>query len=204
MAKKINQSEEQKKMYNDLKKLVKRANQRILRLERLTGEKGQFAVKQLYDYLDAEMIQGISAKGRVRLSKLFTTTQLTAIERAVNQFLNSGYSTVSEIKKVQKKYSKESGKELTLKQSNVLYQSGKNYSWIIGMNGLTESEFWGTWVPLAKRRDISKEDWIESLANRIGVEIDNYMDIFQILEERKKSLIILFFLLTLKQLHFLF
>lgn len=174
MPKKINQSEEQKKMYDNLKKLVKRANQRILRLERLTGEKGQFAVKQLYDYLDVEMIQGITSKGRVRLSKLFTATQLTAIERAVNQFLNSGYSTVSEIKKVQKKYSKESGKEFSLKQSNVLYQSGKNYNWIIGMNGLTESEFWGTWVPLAKRREISKEDWIESLANRIGVEIDNY------------------------------
>lgn len=39
------------KLFNELKKLSKTANQRILRLERLTGEKETFAVKQLTDYL---------------------------------------------------------------------------------------------------------------------------------------------------------
>ena len=47
MAKKIEMTPAEQKLYNDLKKLAKRANQRLVRLERLTGEKGTFASKQL-------------------------------------------------------------------------------------------------------------------------------------------------------------
>ena len=48
MVKKKEMTPEEQKLYNDLKKLAKRANQRLVRLERLTGEKGTFASKQLY------------------------------------------------------------------------------------------------------------------------------------------------------------
>ena len=56
MAKKIEMTKEQQELYSELRLLVKRANQRILRIERLVGEKGTFDVKQLYDYLSASTI----------------------------------------------------------------------------------------------------------------------------------------------------
>ena len=56
MAKIINQTPEESALYRDVLKLVKRANQRLLRIERLTGAKETFASKQLYDYLDSSVL----------------------------------------------------------------------------------------------------------------------------------------------------
>lgn len=175
MAKKIELTKEQLELFNELKTLAKTANQRLLRIERLTGSQGLFASKQLYDYLDSSTLQALSEKGRVRVSKSFSTTQMLAIKKATEQFLeNKEVSTVSGIKKLTKSYSEKAGKTLSYEQADTLYQTGKNYRWIIGMNGLTESEFWGTWVPLAKRGELEKDDWIEQLSLRINVELDEY------------------------------
>ena len=97
MAKKEMTPAEQK-LFNDLKKLAKRANQRLVRLERLTGEKGTFASKQLYDYLDSNELKALSKAGRIRVSKQFNFTQLKAIIKATEQFLESPTSTQSRSK----------------------------------------------------------------------------------------------------------
>ena len=86
MAKKIELTKEQQELFNELKKLAKRANQRLLRIERLTDQKGTFASKQLYDYLDSSTLQALSEKGRVRVSKAFTTIQMLAIKKATEQY----------------------------------------------------------------------------------------------------------------------
>ena len=174
MAKKIELTKEQQELFNELKTLAKRANQRLLRIERLTDQKGTFASKQLYDYLDSSTLQALSEKGRVRFSKSFTTTQMLAIIKAAEQYLEDSTSRVAGVKSLVKEYSQKAGKPISYEQADTLYQTGKNYRWIIGMNGLTESEFWGTWVPLAKRGDLEKDDWIEQLSLRINVELDEY------------------------------
>lgn len=174
MAKKIEMSKEEQKLYNDLVKLAKKANQRLLRLERLTGSQGQFDSKQLYDYLDSSTLNALTPASRIRVSKKYDIMQLKAIKKATEQFLESNLSTVKGIKEITKTYSQKAGKPLTYVQVDVLYQSGKHYSWIIGKNGLTESEFWGDWVPLAKRGDLQKDEWVEKLADRIDVELDEY------------------------------
>ena len=69
-------------LYNDLKKLAKRANQRILRLERLTGQTGSFGVKQLYDYLDSDTLNALTSKGRIAVRRDFDETQMKAIIKA--------------------------------------------------------------------------------------------------------------------------
>lgn len=53
---KITLSEEQQKLYNELKKLSKRANQRIVRLERTFG-KDKWATRYLKEKLEAEPLQ---------------------------------------------------------------------------------------------------------------------------------------------------
>lgn len=174
MAKKIELTKEQQELFNDLKTLAKRANQRLLRIERLTDLKGTFASKQLYDYLDSSTLQALSEKGRVRVSKSFTTTQMLAIIKATEQYLEDSTSLVAGVKSLVKEYTQKAGKPISFEHADTLYQTGKNYRWIIGMNGLTESEFWGTWVPLAKRGELEKDDWIEQLSLRINVELDEY------------------------------
>ena len=174
MAKKIELTKEQQELFNELKTLAKRANQRLLRIERLTDQKGTFASKQLYDYLDSSTLQALSEKGRIKVSKAFSTTQMLAIKKATEQYLEDSTSSVAGVKSLVKEYTQKAGKTINFEQADTLYQTGKNYRWIIGMNGLTESEFWGTWVPLAKRGELEKDDWIEQLSLRINVELDEY------------------------------
>lgn len=136
-------------LFNELKKLAKKANQRILRLERLTGTTGTFDVKQLYDYLDTEKLQAITSKGRVATRKSFTNEQKENIIKALEDFL-SGESTVSKAKKVKQKYEEESGVKLNWSQVNSLYQSSK-YADIV--KKYYDSGFWDL------ARECVKENW---------------------------------------------
>lgn len=170
MAKRIEMTPENQKLYNDLQKLVKKANQRILRLEKATGEKGTFAVKELYDYLGVNQLQAITKGGRVRLSKAYNIQQLEAIKKAVEKFTKEGAASTSRnIKKLQKEYSKLAGKPLSLSHLNTLYQSGKHYTWIYDY--LTPSEFWA-FVQTAKENRWDVVTFSEQLALLIEKEID--------------------------------
>lgn len=139
-------------LFNELKKQAKKANQRILRLERLTGETGTFATKQLYDYLDTDLLNAITPKGRVAVRKSFTELQMRAIIKAVKQF-NEGVSTVSKVKKVTRELSKQAGIPLSYSQANTYYQAQNNYTWIYKY--LTPSEFWDL------ARECVREGWSE-------------------------------------------
>lgn len=74
-------------LYKELQKVAKRANQRILRLERLTNIKEPFDTKELFDYLSSEPLKAVTKGGRVRVSKQMTESQLIAIIKATNEFL---------------------------------------------------------------------------------------------------------------------
>lgn len=63
--KKINLNEKQQLLYNELKKLSKRANQRIVRLERTFG-KDTWATKKLKEKLS---IEKLGAWTKIRKSK---------------------------------------------------------------------------------------------------------------------------------------
>lgn len=93
---------EEQELFNELKKLSKRANQRIVRLERAFG-KDTWATKYLREKLVAEPLQAWTLKGRVKVNKSMTVTQMKATIKATNQFLNSGMSIRRGIKKAKKK-----------------------------------------------------------------------------------------------------
>lgn len=95
-------TEEQKKLYEDLKKLAKRANQRIVRLEREFG-KDRWAVKNLRDRLDTQKLNAWTKKGRIKYNKSMNITELRAVTKATKQFLESQTSTKRGIKEVRKK-----------------------------------------------------------------------------------------------------
>lgn len=97
----IELNKEQQSLYNELKKLSKRANQRIVRLEREFG-KDTWATRKLRDKLEVEPLQAWTRSGRVRVNKSMTKAQMEATIKATKEFLSKPTSTRRGIKKARK------------------------------------------------------------------------------------------------------
>lgn len=69
MSRKIEMTPQQASLFNQLKKLSKQANQRILRLERYAQTSEPFAVKQLADYLSSSKLELWTKKRKSRNKK---------------------------------------------------------------------------------------------------------------------------------------
>lgn len=154
-------------LFNEMKKLSKRANQRIVRLERLTNVKEPFAVKQLADKLSTDTLKVWTEKGRVGVKKGLTELQMKAIIKATNEFLSkNSVSTQAQVKAYQEKVSLKAGKKLSIKQAETEYQLKKNYEWIYDY--MTPSEYWGGFVKEAKERHWEKEKFTDELISYMG------------------------------------
>lgn len=152
-------TKEEQQLYNELKKEIKRANQRILRLERETGLEQPFATKQLYDYIDNF---AITKKGRVGLSSKWDLTQLKVVQKAVKDFLaNNDFSTVRGVKKYKKELETELNDTVNYKQANTMYEAKKHWDWILDY--IPRSEFFGYFVWPARRNNWTREKWIKNL-----------------------------------------
>lgn len=95
-------TQEEQKLFNELKKLSKRANQRIVRLEREFG-KDTWAVKTLKEKLEAEPLQAWTKSGRIKANSKMTLIQMKATIKATKSFLNNKTSTKKGIKEAKKK-----------------------------------------------------------------------------------------------------
>ena len=161
MANKIEMSSKETELYNEMKKLSKRANQRILRLERLTKEKTPFAVKELQDKLSSEMLNAWTKTGRVSVKKGLSKIQMQAEIKALRQFLSENtISTEKQVKDYVKKASEKAGKKLSYKQAQKVYRSKKDYKWIYDY--ITPSDFWAIGNPV-KEEKVTEEEFIEQL-----------------------------------------
>lgn len=145
---------EEQSLYNELKKLSKRANQRLVSLERLTGANETFASKKLLDYLSSEKLQAITKKGRVKITG-FNIEQMEAIKVAVEDFLESGYSKVGEIKSYKTKVEKAIGISLSFKDLSEVYRAKDMWKWTDEQFG---SAFWVDFAPQIMNEN--KNDWI--------------------------------------------
>lgn len=163
MAKKIEMTKDESILFNELKKLAKTANQRILRLERLTGLEKPFAVKELSDYLSVSQINGMTKGGRVKASKSMTLEQMKMSIKALQIFLKEDISKVAGVKKARKEVGKMFDiPEVSFEQANAYYQSFGNYTWIYEF--MTESDFWQDFGNPARFGWTQKESFVESLS----------------------------------------
>lgn len=160
----------QKALVNELNKLSKRANQRILSIERLTQRKSpQFAVKELADLLSTT--KGLTKrKGKsVRVSqykKSMTETDVVGTIKALRNFLNkerTPTATIKGIKEYTKKASAGAGKKLTYAQANKFFQASKQWTWIFEY--VNESDFWEYYNSIFKPEQPSFEDFVSDLEN---------------------------------------
>ena len=168
MAKVKNANRSEKDLFAQMKKLSKRTNQRILRIERLTGFTEGFAVKELIDRLSIEPLQAITKTGRVAVRKDFSNLQMKAIIKAMNNFLANPLSTQRGIKKYSNDLSKEAGETLTFSQANVYYQASGNFKWIIDY---FPSSFWDI------ARESVRENWnVQTFIDKVGAMLDKEVD----------------------------
>lgn len=161
-------TKEQLALRQELNKLSKRANQRILEIERLTKRKSpQFAVKELADLLSST--KGLTKrKGKsVRVSqykKTMTETDVVGTIKALKNFLDkekTPTSTIKGIKAYTKKVSQELGKKLSYSQASKIYQAQKQWTWIFDY--VNESEFWSYYNTIFKPSKPSYLQFIEDL-----------------------------------------
>ena len=105
-------------LFNELKRLAKRANQRIVRLERFTGRQNAWAVANLHNRLDTEKLNAWTPKGRIKYNKSMNITELRAVIKATKNFLNSATSTKRGIEEVRQKQIKGLGLSLDIKEKD--------------------------------------------------------------------------------------
>ena len=179
MAKK-EMTEEQAELFRELIKLSKRANQRLVRLERAFG-KDTWASRKLKNRLDIEPLQAWTKTGRVRVNKSMTITQLRATIKATNQFLNSQTSTVGGIKKVREKQIKSISKSLGTEEVDLTYEDAEtlyrmfedtDFTFFVPQY-LSASEFWAE-IESAKEQNSDINDFTNSI--RKYIEFGNDLD----------------------------
>lgn len=178
MAKSIEMTPEQTKLFNELKKLSKRANQRLVRLERAFG-KETWASKNLRNKLDIEPLQAWTETSRVRINKSMTITQLEATIKATKEFLNSETSKVKGVKDVRKRQIKEIQKTIDIDDSeeDFSFKMAENlsdifeteYNWILKY--IRYEEVFGIISDSIEAKD-NENDFLNRLENYITLSTD--------------------------------
>ena len=90
------------KLERETKKLVSKANARLDSLQR-RYKSGTWASKKLANRLSSNKMRMWTKKGKIKLSKNPTRSQLVAVNKAITQFLNSQTSTKKGISDVREK-----------------------------------------------------------------------------------------------------
>lgn len=130
---------EEQELFNELKKLSKRANQRIVRLEREFG-KDTWATKYLKEKLASEPLQAWTISGRVKVNKSMTVIQMKGTIKATKEFLNSSISTKRGIKKAKQKAIKTLKTRFSTDVSDISYEEAEaltNFFEDREVNGIT-------------------------------------------------------------------
>lgn len=160
MSRKVTMTSEESALFQEVNKLVKRANQRLLRMERATGEKGSYSAKELYDRLSSDTLNAVTSGGRISMKKSYNVQQLRAIKTATEKYLN-GISTVPKAKKYTKEVSEKSGVPLDLKRASSIFQLRDNYEWIYEY--YKGSDFWAEYGNPVIKKEMNQPTFLDSI-----------------------------------------
>ena len=155
---------EESALFQEVNKLVKRANQRLLRMERATGEKGSYSAKELYDRLSSDTLNAVTSGGRISMKKSYNVQQLRAIKTATEKYLH-GISTVPKAKSYAKEVSEKSGVSLDLKRASTIFQLKENYEWIYDY--FPGSDFWKAYGNPVIKKEMNEPTFVDSIFNEI-------------------------------------
>lgn len=158
------ETSEERLLTNELRLLIKQANQRLLRIERLTGIKEGYSSKQLLDYLSASPLNAVTKGGRISFKEDYTFMQKYAIKKAIEDFKKQDTSGIKGVKKYREYASNVLGKRVSYKQADVFYKATQQLGWLWD-NGIDPSEYKRIFAPKVKTMD--KESWIDMMAGHM-------------------------------------
>lgn len=180
MAKSIEMTPEQAKLFNELKKLSKRANQRLVRLERAFG-KDTWASKRLRNKLDIESLQAWTRTGRVKVNKSMTITQMKATIKATQQFLNSKTSRVKGVKEVRKTTISQIAKSLGTEEEELTDEEAETLYDLLSDDYVTDltkyippSELWAI-IEDARESNDTEQQFVDRISDYIYFGNDSDM-----------------------------
>lgn len=172
MTKSIEMTPEQTRLFNELKKLSKRANQRLVRLERAFG-KDTWAAKRLRNKLDIESLQSWTKTGRVKVNKSMTITQMKATIKATQQFLNSKTSRVKGVKEVRKTTISQIAKSLGTEEEELTDEEAETLYDLLSEDYVTDlikyippSELWAV-IEDARESHDTEQQFIDRISDYI-------------------------------------
>lgn len=165
-------------LYKRVQNQVAEVNKRLVKL-RKSDEYGSWASKKLFNRLDTKNLDVLqkTRKGekkvqRIKLNKNLNNTDLRAIEKATNQFLQSKTSTSRGIKitknktieSIRKTLSLEQGRKVTEEDAEYYYDmlANKDFDWFNDKIGA--SAMWSLIEDAIEHND-SESDWIRRLEN---------------------------------------
>ena len=169
-------------LYSELKKEVRKANQRIARIEKNFGKAESWAVRKLTSRIDIEPLGAWSSRERITINSKMDINQLRRIQRATELFLGSNTSKIRGIK-AQIKSTKQGFKknlDISDEEAERIYQAFSEdlLQWIFRY--IDPSTFWAL-VEEAKDMGMSKKSFVDML--RDYIDFGNDLDIIEKLEQ---------------------
>lgn len=166
-----------KENYSKLLKDVRKANQRIQKIQSRYGE-GSWAINQLYEKIDNNVVNGISTlTGGIRINKNMSDIQLKAIEKATNKFLTSETSSLTGIKRVVRNVKDslsatlgDESHKLSNDEINKLYDLVEDKEKRDITQNIGASQLWATLVQ-AKEQNLQKDKFYNLIYNRSEIDI---------------------------------
>lgn len=168
-------TKERAKLISETRKMVERANKRLKGLNN-AGYKGTWASKKLINRIDTKTLKAWSKKGKIKLNKNLTNTQLKAIQKATDQFLKSKTSTIkgirdtesATIKSIQETLSDEKRGLVTKEDAEFYYDMFGNSDFNYFADQIGASTLWML-IDEAIEDDDTEDDWINRLARYITI-----------------------------------
>ena len=183
------QISKRRQLYAETRKQIEITNKRLRRIEK-AGEYGTWASSKLFNALDSEVLKTLekTRSGHVKSVKLkrgLTITQLRAIQKSTNRFLQAQTSTVKGIEKaigsninsIRQKLSTEDGKKVSKEDAILYYEMFKDSDFTDIEKKIKYDVLWDL-IDEAKSKNVSQDDWINMLGRYI-YKPKSDLDIFE-------------------------
>ena len=174
--------------YKDIVKDVRKANQRIRRIQSRYGDNA-WAVRNLTDKLDNKLIKAINPySGEIRIRKNMNQAQLNAVRRATKEFLDAKTSTLVGIRHAKENVlsglrASLSDDEITLsdKEMQSLFRIVEDEDIKTTVEFVGASTLWRLMID-AKEKNMNENDWFNLLKdyNINGNDLDIKDDLSRI------------------------
>lgn len=133
ITKKLSNKETSRNLEKETRKLVSKANARLDSLQR-RFKSGTWASKKLANRLSSNKLNMWTKKGKIKIGKNLTRTQLMGLNKAINQFLNSRTSTKKGISDVRERTIETLRGTLSTEDKELTYDEAETYYEMFGDN----------------------------------------------------------------------